>query len=74
MADVIVEFTQDSFTGSEDSQSVNVSLQLAAGSAQVPPGGLTVILSLNPSSASCECVYLYVSWTCDGFTTLLYSG
>ncbi len=51
-ADVIVEFAQNTFTGSEDSQSATVSLQLAAGSAVVPPGGLTVSLTASPGSAS----------------------
>ncbi len=45
---IIVEFTQDSFPGSEDSQSATVSLRLAAGSAVVPVGGLTVSLTASP--------------------------
>ncbi len=50
--EVIVEFTQNTFTGSEDSQSATVSLRLAAGSAVVPTGGLTVSLTAIPDNAS----------------------
>ncbi len=62
-ADVIVEFTQNTFTGSEDLQSVNVSLRLAAGSAVVPVGGLTVSLTASPGTASGVCVCV-CSYTC----------
>ncbi len=54
---VIVEFTQNPFTGSEDSQTATVTLQLTATSAVVPTGGFTVLLSSAPGSATgrCEC-------------------
>ncbi len=45
---VIVEFTQDSFPGSEDSLPATVSLRLAAGSVTVPAAGLTVSLTASP--------------------------
>ncbi len=45
---VIVEFTQNPFSGSEDTQSATVSLQLAAGSVTVPAGGLIVSLTASP--------------------------
>ncbi len=54
--EVIVEFTQNTFTGSEGSQSATVSLQLAGGSAVVPAGGLTVSLTASPGGASGVCV------------------
>ncbi len=53
---VIIEFTQNPFSGSEDSQSATVSLRLAAGSAIVPAAGLTVDLTASPGSASGVCV------------------
>ncbi len=62
--EVIVEFTQNHFTGSEGSQSATVSLQLAGGSAAVPVGGLTVSLTASPgppgpggASGVCVCNY-----------------
>ncbi len=45
---VIVEFTQDPFPGSEDTQSATVSLRLAAGCAIVPAAGLIVSLTASP--------------------------
>ncbi len=51
-AEIVVEFTQNTFTGSEDSQSATVSLRLAVGSSVVPTGGLTVSLTASPDSAS----------------------
>ncbi len=53
---VIVEFTQDPFPGSEDTQSATVTLRLAAGSAIVPAAGLIVSLTASPGSASGVCV------------------
>ncbi len=55
-AAIIVEFTQDPFTGSEDSQIASVSLRLAAGSAIVPAAALIVSLTASPGSASGVCV------------------
>ena len=49
---VLVRFIQDPFTGTEDPpQTAVVTLQLAAGSATVPDGGLTVTITTSDVTA-----------------------
>ncbi len=60
-AAVIVEFTQDPLSASEDSQSASVCLRLVSGSATVPAAGLVVSLTVcpgppGPGGASGVCV------------------
>ncbi len=51
---VLVRFTDTQFTGSEDSQSATVSLELAPGSGVVPAGGLIVSITTSSAGATAQ--------------------